>query len=99
MKTGLKLSRAGRKMTTKRKRGGGKSASSLISVQRSTVVKRGKKDSLVKEEYKPTGKGRAKTGYTATKASPKARNASQTGRSNQTLDKKRAARALSLIHI
>ena len=90
----MKKPHSGRKAATgKGKKGGGKAAASAISVRKSTVVKRGKTESLVKEEYKPTGKGRAKTGYTQTKTSPKARTASQRGNSNQAQDKRRTARA------
>ena len=85
---------SGRKpVSPKGRKGGGKSAASTISVRKSTVVKRTKKDALVEEKYNPTGKGRAKTGYTHTKGSPKARSASQRGSSNQALDKKVTARA------
>ena len=83
-----------RKATTvKSKKGGGKAVAPRISVRKSTTVKRVKNGVLVKEEYTPTGKGRTKTGYTHTESNPKSRNASQTGRSSQSSDKKRTARA------
>ena len=76
-----------------RRKTASKAKKSTISVQKSKVVNKGKTEVEVKETYKPTGKGRAKTGYTITKKSPSARNASQRGGSNRAADKKRTARA------
>ena len=82
---------------SKSKSGAGKSKAkkSTISVQSSTVVEsdKAKGQVMVKEKYKPTGKGRAKTGLTVTKKSPTARNASQSGRSDRASDRQRTARA------